>query len=303
MAQGGYDCGATLVAAFVDPVPEVRAAAARAVRDLALFSAERYPQSLPGLIRLLDDPDWRVRAAAPDGVGVYGGTNSAGQTEGRAALPRVIALASDEHAEVRLAAVLALDSMRFWDARASVDAAFERGLGDPDPAVRSAAAGWFASEARYRRGAAKPQPFSISALASLRALVADSEAGTRLGAAAALWYAEGRSDGLVPILVEQVESREGIVGSLNLLAELGPDARAAVPAVISVLGLDTSDHFTAGGQAIEALFAIGPDPDVALPLLRVALADPDPDRRRDAAHGHDRRRRPREAPRQTEVRP
>jgi HEAT repeat protein len=90
----GEQAIAALIRAFQDPMPEVRLAAARGVRNLA------PARGLPGFVRLLlDDPEWEIRVQAAAGLG------AAGDPGARPALEQAL---GDEVEQVRSAAANAL---------------------------------------------------------------------------------------------------------------------------------------------------------------------------------------------------
>jgi len=267
--------GKELTQAIADPAAEVRVAAARAVSSLASFQSQ-YPACLPAMRKLLGDPDWRARAAGARGVSTYAGTNSEYKAhhEGEEAVTRLLELASDEHAEVRDAALCAIESVRPWRRDAEVESTFAHALNDASGDVQGRAARWFGHEADRRD--AKPLPPPI--VATLRGMLTSPDTQVRRWAAFAVWNATRESAGVVPVFAEGLVDRRGpnLVGALRSLAEIGPDAESAVPAIVSALSVDTSSRFGSGAEAIEALSAIGPSAATTIPLLAPMLGDPDP---------------------------
>jgi HEAT repeat protein len=260
----------------------VRVEAVKALSDL-LRSEARYEACIPAMGKLLDDPDWRVRVAVCDGVTTSGFASEKLREIARTAMPRLIELASDEHAEVRRAALTAIGSIPSDVSDAELLPTFARALADDSPEVVAAAARWFGYEAEI--GNLRPVPSPV--VDSLRGLLASPHATVRWSAASAVWNTTHDSAGVVPVLAEQVAESRGVdlIDPLRLLQEIGPDAESAVPAILSVLTEGTfARKWGTGTEAMDALYAIGPPTATTLPLLETMLADATWAARREAAY-------------------
>lgn len=102
---------------------------------------------------------------------------------------------------------LAGDFLVFHDARDEVVATFEKALADVVPALRAAAADWFASEAQVQIDLGRSPPIPASTLPILRRLLSNPEPRVRWAAAATLWTVARKAEGLVPLLADQVRQR------------------------------------------------------------------------------------------------
>jgi HEAT repeat protein len=273
--------GKQLTEALSDPAPAVRVAAAEALAA-ETRSDTKYDACIPAMVCLLDDPDWRVRAAGADGVTAFHMWSRERGEETEVATPRLMELAVDEHAEVRERALMALSEIAPYKCHAELRTLFAKALADSSPGVRSRAATWFGRQVEY--GDTDPLPESV--LAALRGLLTDAAPPVRWSAAYAVWRTTHDAATVVPVLAEQIAQSRGtdLVEPLRLLIEVGPDAESAVPAILSVLTEDTFvRHGGTGIEAIEALYAIGPPTATTLPLLEKMRADPSPGRRFRAA--------------------
>lgn len=81
----------------------------------------------------------------------------------------------------------------------------------------------------------------------------------------------------VPLLVHLLADGDWWVRhfAAGMLEQFGPAALAAVEPLVAML--DTSEHFLNRRQAADTLGAIGPDARAALPALRVLQADDEAD--------------------------
>lgn len=276
--------GRHLTIAFSDPAPEVRAAAVRQVASLSPFEAS-YPECFRSVLPLLYDADPRVRVAAIRCVRTYSGHDSNRGGEGlSSARPRLLDLTADPDAGVRAAALRALQEDRYLGYGAQVRALSARALGDPEAEVRRAGASWFAYADRATGRAAPLPPETVDAL---RRLVGDADLGVRCGAAVAVWRATSETGPAVRVLTESlIDPHDGVpIGTLQLLAEIGPDAEPATEAVLSFVRLGAeSSMLSTGTEALDALRSIGPRAEIALPLFRRTLREGDTAERAAAAY-------------------
>ncbi|MDH6219213.1 HEAT repeat domain-containing protein [Streptomyces pseudovenezuelae] len=117
-------------------------------------------------------------------------------------------------------------------------------------------------------------PAAHEAIPTLRGLL-DTESA--IDAAAALWLVEGDSSAVLPVLRRELADARGFRSraAAEALGLLGPTARAALP---ELYGMTGSDDFRERLDGACAVWRIGGDPDVAVPVLRAAWAQ-DPDTR------------------------
>jgi HEAT repeat protein len=113
-------------------------------------------------------------------------------------------------------------------------------------------------------------PNAKPAEARLRRVMAEEgRCGHRCAAACALWKISGDADAMLPTLLKEL--KEGCAqDSAWILAQIGPAAKAAVPALTEALEQgDKSDR----AAAAEALGKMGADAKPAVPALVKALGD------------------------------
>jgi HEAT repeat protein len=264
-------------------------AAARVRAASSLSSLGKHARSaVPALIRALKDSNAAVRRAAAEALGRIG------RPEAREAIAPLVETLQDSDAKVREEAAGALGFLRAHQAVPALVALFK----DPSRAIRSKAAfalnligadaekavpelckllkdddahtRWCAAEALRSIGHADAAP-------ALQEALQDAATSVRLASARALWRV-ARKPEAVPVLMAEL-GYGGDLAGLDLararivrdqaiygLADIGPPARAAVPALMAAL---PSDHDSIG----YALSNIGPD---AVPALIKALASDDP---------------------------
>jgi HEAT repeat protein len=219
-----------LVDALRDDDAEVRGMAAQSLAVLvnqlqgrpaitpseALLLKTRIDTTVQGLVKLLADPDVAVRVAASQGLGsmVRSGRSSptAEQLEAM----------TDESNAVRRAAAL-----EAWGSRdVPIPPELAAMLADPSAAVRTAAA----------RALARFPTALDETIPTLLLMIENDEPAVRRSCMTAL-DATWPAPPLVPTLVAALGSREREVRSqaATLLGRIGPEARAARPALIALL--------------------------------------------------------------------
>lgn len=144
-----------------------------------------------------------------------------------------------------------------------------RALADPDPFVRTVAAG------------AIPE-VGISAEEAVPALAALLGSGQSVAACRALASYGAEAAPAVPALEKLLKDPAGDVrwNAARALGEIGPSAESAVPALVAVL---RDEDAAVREHAAEALGDIGPAAAAAVPALVERLADKNERVRRDAA--------------------
>ena len=112
-----------------------------------------------------------------------------------------------------------------------------------------------------------------SAVPALERTIANQQLGVRVEAAKSLWLLTGRTEKVIPVLIEELAEFEDSVESAKTLGEIGPPAKAAVTALVGALNsVDPETRM----RAAEALGRIGPAVG-AVSALEKALQDEDVD--------------------------
>jgi HEAT repeat protein len=246
--------------ALHDDSVNVRLSAAEAAWE----ASEEAQASIPVLTAALVDSDEMVRARAADLLGHIG---SAAKPAGPALAD---AYQKDTSMLVRLSAAEALWKISH-DARPVVTAAIAALKADEEVRLR-------ALNALKQIGAdAKP------ALANVRDALKDSKTAVRLAAAETLLSVRRDNAGLAPVLATALTDDDDDimrVRAANMLARLGPQAKAVVPAVRQALR-DRSPAVRV--SAAIALWRIDHDAALVVPVLKAALGGRSKEAREQAA--------------------
>ena len=256
-----------------DSEGDVRAAAARALGRMGPPA-----EAVGALADALRDPNGQVRAAALEAIGGIGPANAdaaealarrmdpfstdasvvvaALERIGPAGIPHMRPLLKGGGVETRCQAALALGCMGPQAAALLAEA-----LRDPTDEVKIAAAG-----ALGRLG-----PPAGGAVAELIALTADTNGTLRHEAARAVVRVGAPAVGP---LTAALAARKGYSRwhVISALGEIGPSARAALPALAALL--DANDDGVVRGRAATAMGRIGP-PERVVPALIKAVGDGD----------------------------
>lgn len=287
------DTVVSLTHALSDPEPSVRKTAAQSLGKVGAAEDAADP-----LLKTLDDKDGEVRGAAASALGQL-------QPSHPAVVPALHARAkSDSYLPARLAVFAALG--RFGDRAKEavptlIDALKESDspLGSPHefavvalkaigPVILPAITEAFGrKEPRTRIGALKV--FAGLGTAAKPAIpevvkrLADEDPLVRLEAVNALWAIERNPDQAVPQALEHLRTTEtnpqkrGQIRAkaIYILGEVGPDARAAVPELLTILRDDPESSLRT--YTAHALGKMGRDPAVVQALTAAAKGDKDPD--------------------------
>jgi HEAT repeat protein len=234
------------------------------------------PEAVPALIVGLDDP--AVRATAAESLGKLG-------TGASAAVPRLRALVNNAPGKERHVLALALWRIirdpgavpvlidlvrkdefvvRLWafDALAEIGPAAKDTiptltamLGQNNRFLRE-----YASKVLGRIG-----PEARSAIPALEKILRDPEPTNRIVAATALWRI-ARAEGALKTLFEEARHAGDSASTFAVIAlgEIGPEAKAGVPALIDALN---SDSILGKAIVAKALSQIGPEARAAVPRL------------------------------------
>ena len=107
----------------------------------------------------------------------------------------------------------------------------------------------------------------------LEKVIANQRLGFRVEAAKSVWLLTGRTEKVVPVLIEELKEFDHSIESAQALSEIGPPAKAAVTALVEALKSADPEMRM---QAVEALGKIGLA-EGAVPALEKALRDEDVD--------------------------
>jgi HEAT repeat protein len=122
-----------------------------------------------------------------------------------------------------------------------------------------------------------------AAVSRITALLQDPDELVCVNAAEALWKVDRRAQAAIPVLIQGLKNQQSWPirsDASYILGQIGPEAKAAVPALIELLR-DQYDDIRR--NAIEALGRIGPEAKTAVPALRAALQDEEASVRQKAA--------------------
>jgi HEAT repeat protein len=178
--------------------------------------------AVPALVKSLDDPDWLVRCYAGKALGEFG-------PEARKAVLPLSEALTDRDGHVKVAAALAL-----WKIEGKTDPAVPvliQTLNGEDARSYSPEA---AAEALGEIG-----PPAEAAIPDLTAALKHDSRGLRIAAAGALWKITKKPEPAVSVFIKALQDRDLLDDSdtaraLDVLEEMGPQAKEAVPALLAV---------------------------------------------------------------------
>ena len=272
-----------LAAALKDSDPGVRAAAARALRDIGSEASVVIPE----LVAALSDPGAGVRLAALRAFGRVGYVPAGSRGV-------VLALLKDPDPRIREAAAGAIDedALKTGTAVAGLLAA----LKDPDADVRAAAARMLGRAHVVGYSSEGEVVFDSPGLvqdpaapATLRAALGDPDPRVRAAVAWLLPVFKGEAATSVPLLTARLKDPEANVrrAAGEALSRFGPAAKDATPTLLEALA-DPDENYCndeyVSAKAAKALEAIGPTAKAAMiDRLTGRLGDPDESVRRRAS--------------------
>lgn len=276
----------------------------RAANELGLIGVKAQP-AIPALVRVLQDQNGEVRAAAagalgtifdsfrethssvdPDAAAVaalaemlvkdpypYSRANAAyalGAMGARSAVPLLLGALKDSAPNVRSSAANVLKSMR-PDAGSGIPPLVDA-LKDSDPSVRSGAADALAMMGHEAR----------SAVPSLFDALKDSNPLVRSSAGKALAYIDPHANGTIPAMIQALKDSDEDVrsGAADALGTIGAEARSAVSSLLDAL---KDPYPSVRSSAAQALGTVGTDAKTTAPALVYVLRDSDASVRKSAS--------------------
>ncbi|MDB5313077.1 MAG: lyase domain protein repeat-containing protein [Gemmataceae bacterium] len=250
---------APLLAALADPDGEVRAAAASSLGELRPAD----PAAIPGLQKAAaGDPDVLARLAAIAALGRYGD---------QAAVPVLVDVLKENDTNLGSPHEFAVAALKEVGPQSLP--AVTRALGRAEPRARIGAL-----KVLTRFGAA-----ARPAIPEVEGRLADEDPLVRLEAVQCLWAIE-RSPGratraaLAHLRAPEANPRKRLqtrAKALYILGEVGPEAKPAVPDLLTILKDDPESAIRM--YSAQALGKMGPDPAIREALTAAAKNDKDPD--------------------------
>jgi HEAT repeat protein len=214
------------------------------VKTLGMIGA-KHPDVVPTLIRILNDPTPAMRQAAIDAL-------TGMSPKVHEVVPALSEKLKDKEAGIRLAAAAALLAIQGREARAAVPTLVEL-LAQPDIHHRRTAVGLLGD-----LGATAKE-----ALPALTRARTDVDGGVRTAAAWAIAKIQ-RSEAAqaaAAVMMEALTDKDATVRkhSIRCLAQVGPDARSAIPALVKAFQEDTQEVSNAAAEALRRI-----DPEAAV---------------------------------------
>jgi HEAT repeat protein len=223
--------------------------------------------AVPALIRALGSSEGSIPQAAAEALGCMG-------EAGKPAVPALLARLEDESHEVRVAAALAL--WRLGRRGAAMAALLEEVQNE----VKECGARYQALGALAEIG-----PEASQALPALRRALLDRDDPSRPWVAWALWRIERRVEfpgyvvdyrqDALRALIQMLPGKRASASETDpswVLRSIGPEAEAAVPALLDYL---QNEDWAVRLAAVETLAAIGPRVKDAVPALKALLGEVD----------------------------
>jgi HEAT repeat protein len=196
--------------------------------------------AVPALIERLQDPDGKIRVKASWALGSIG-------SAAKDAVPGLIATLKDKEKEARESATWALGKIG-QGAKAAIPALIETAKMDKEHGLAAEALGRIGAEAK-------------AAVPTLVAMLDQSPAQARIRIALAHWRITGHEETAVKVLTAALTGEQSAdrCAAADALGEMGPKAKAAVPALIAMAKKKTGDdHFLDLEAARRALKKIDP---------------------------------------------
>jgi HEAT repeat protein len=244
--------------ALHDPPEHAGTTAAGALPKIDLQAAR---QVMSAYLPALRDPDVQTRRKACVMLGSLGPV-------AKPAVPHLIEALDDQDELIRMRAVGALGEIGI--PAMLVIPALTKALGDPARTVRHQAVSQFAFSI----------PPTETTLSRLKELTEDKDPGAASLAKSAVNSPHRRAKDKTSVHIMMLQMGNANDYTLRQLAQLGPEAAAAVPATIPVLKHERPLYRY---LAVEVLGAIGPGARDAVPALTASLQDEDAVVRESAA--------------------
>jgi HEAT repeat protein len=228
------------------------------IRSLAGMALQQIGvEAVPSLSKALTDESPDARRLAAQRLGAMGPT-------AREAIPALLHALQDSDGQVRLQAAYAL--WQIDHEAKQVIPILLASLKDKDPKVRNSSAPLLAQIG----------PIPESAVPELQAALKGKDALIRVNAAEALCGLPGHIKEAIPVLLPALRNRFQRSGAIDALAKAGPEAKDAVPALVSLLQDRGTDYTFAGriGQVLDQISG----PEAASTLMKALAGAPKPSR-------------------------
>jgi HEAT repeat protein len=219
--------------------------------------------SVPTLLEMLSHDDFHTQYWAIRAIGRIG------LPAARPAVPRLLVLLRDGVASVRGNSALALGQLGSA-AGSEIVPALEAALRDKTHSVRR----------RSATALGKLGSFAREAVPALEVMLEDPICAEQVEVAVSLWQITGDAERTLQVLVQAIQTKEHSLAAANTFGQL---AEQAAPAVSQLVNLLDSQDAETRLLVIVALAEIGPSAKSAVPALKLRLEDPDEGVRETAA--------------------
>jgi HEAT repeat protein len=226
------------------------------------------PEMIPLLLKLLEDPDAKARCEATRGLTelirqdyMDAAMNRRKPTDMSAVARALFKALQDKDAAVRVSAAYAV--LNLGPKRKGAMGGLLACLKDRDPWVRQAAASVLGQMAKYAE----------EAVPDLLRALKEPDVQMRMTAAAALWAVHSQDDEVMPVVLEALKGdNQSRSAALQVIQQIGPSARAAMPEIIQML---KDSNLQSSAASALAQMAQGSDAEPVVAALIKAAQDKD----------------------------